>query len=70
MEKYLHSRHVCPLDEHVALGAVRPGQPAVVRVTRGLLGHVLVVSLRQPPILHLGWGVVWLFVALVSSNSI
>ena len=64
MEKYLHSRHVCPLDEHVALGAVRPGQPAVVRVTRGLLGDVLVVSLRHPPILQVTWGMVWLLVEL------
>ena len=70
MEKYLYSRHVCPLDEHVALGAVRPGQPAVVGVTRGLLGHVLVVSLRHPSILHLAWGMVWLLVALVSSTQL
>ena len=52
MEKYFYSRHVCPLDEHVALGAVRPGQPAVVGVTHCLLGSVLVVSLRHPPVLQ------------------
>ena len=60
MEKYLYSRHVRPLDEHVALGVVRPGQPAVVGVTHSLLRPVLVVSLRQPPVLQVTWEMVWL----------
>ena len=46
-------RGVESLDEHVTfVGAVRAGQPAVVGVTHSLLRAVLVVSLRQPPVLQ------------------